>query len=213
MILYHFPHSPFARRVRLALAHKSLSAELRDARAVAEHRAELQRLNPLHTAPVLVDEERVIVDSTAILHYLERKFPDPPLWPLGMSGAEAFEIMALCDAVSNILSDCGMRYFPASSSEHFPAVRETMVGRAARALAALEARVAGVGDSGALCGGAWSAADIALYCLVTWLEGLPARAAGFAPAAQVVSLGWSLPPALSRWADRHRQRADVVALG
>lgn len=213
MILYHFPTSPFARRVRLALAHKSLSAELRDARAVPEHRAEVNRLNPLHTVPVLVDEEQVILDSTAICHYLERKFPDPPLWPLGMAGAEAFQIMALCDAVSNILSDCGMRYFPASSSEQFPAVRDMMIGRATRALTALEARATASSDTGALCGGAWSAADIALYCLVTWLEGLPARAASFAPAAQVVSLGWSLPPALSRWADRHRQRPDVLALG
>ena len=83
MILYHFPTSPFARRVRLALAHKKLSAELRDARAVPEHRAEVNRLNPLHTVPVLVDEGTVVVDSTAICHYLERKFPDPPLWPAG----------------------------------------------------------------------------------------------------------------------------------
>jgi glutathione S-transferase len=130
-----------------------------------------------------------------------------------MAGAEAFEIVALCDAVSNILSDCGMRYFPLSSAESFSQVREAMVGRATRALGALEARVVASGDARALCGGSWSAADIALYCLVTWLEGLPARAAGFPPAAQVVSLGWSLPTTLSRWADRHRERADVAALG
>jgi glutathione S-transferase len=213
MILYHFPTSPFARRVRLALAHKSLSAELRDARAVPEHRAEVNRLNPLHTVPVLVDDERVIVDSTAICHYLERKFPDPPLWPAGMAGADAFELMALCDAVSNILSDCGMRYFPLSSAESFPQVRQAMVGRVTRALSELEARVIARGDASTLCDSSWSAADIALYCLVTWLEGLPGRAASFPPAAQVVSLGWSLPSALSRWADRHRERSDVLALG
>jgi glutathione S-transferase len=213
MILYHFPTSPFARRVRLALALKKLAAELRDARAVPEHRAEVNRLNPLHTVPVLVDDGTVVVDSTAICHYLERKFPDPPLWPAGTAGAAAFEIMALCDAATNILSDCGMRYFALSQDEKFPAVREMMVGRAQRALDALSARVSARGDGRALCGGSWSAADIALYCLVTWLEGLPARAAHFPPAGQVVSLGWSLPPALAGWADQHRQRPDVIALG
>jgi glutathione S-transferase len=213
VILYHFPTSPFARRVRLALAHKNLSAELRDARAVPEHRAEVNRLNPMHTVPVLVDGDRVIADSTAICHYLDRLYPDPPLWPGGTAGAEAFEIMALCDGISNILSDCGMRYFPLSSAEQFPQVREAMVGRVVRSLAELERRALAQGDRGGLCGGGWSAADIATYCLVTWLEGLPGRAASFAPAAQVVSLGWSLPSALSHWADQHRARPDVLALG
>jgi glutathione S-transferase len=36
MILYHFGTSPFARRVRLVLAHKSCSVELRDPRANPE---------------------------------------------------------------------------------------------------------------------------------------------------------------------------------
>lgn len=213
MILYHFPTSPFARRVRLALAHKKLSAELRDARAVPEHRAEVNRLNPLHTVPVLVDREVVVCDSTAILHYLERKFPDPPLWPGGIAGAEAFQLMALCDAVSNILSDCGMRYYAPQGDAHFAQVKDLVVGRAQRALDALAARVAARGAGRPLCGTSWSAADIAVYCLVTWLEGLPARAAGFPPAAQVLALGWSLPTALSAWADSHRARSDVNALG
>ncbi|MDF3065868.1 MAG: putative glutathione S-transferase-like protein [Polyangiaceae bacterium] len=213
MILYHFTTSPFSRRVRLALAHKKLSAELRDARAVAEHRAEVNRLNPLHTVPVLVDGEVVVSDSTAILHYLERKFPDPPLWPGGITGAETFAVMALCDAVSNILSDCGMRYHALSGDPQFPQVRDLVVGRAQRALEALSARVAARGLGRPLCGTSWSAADMSVYCLVTWLTGLPVRAASFAPAAQVLSLGWSLPVALTAWAEQHHTRSDVVALG
>ena len=213
MILYHFPTSPFARRVRLVLALKNLSAELRDARAVPEHRAEVNRLNPLHTVPVLVDDEQVIVDSTAICHHLERKFPDPPLWPSGIAGAEAFEVTALSDAVCNILSDCGMRYYSLHADPHFAMVRENMVGRAQRALDALAARVTARGHGKPLCGSSWSGADIAVHCLVVWLEGLPARAEMFPPAAQVVSLGWTVPPALSAWAAQHRDRPDIVALG
>ena len=213
MILYHFPTSPFARRVRLALALKGLTAELRDARAIPEHRAEVNRLNPTHTVPVLVDDERVTVDSTAICHYLERKQPLPPLWPAGIAGAEAFEITALADAVVNILSDCGMRYYALHADAAFAQVRDNLIGRAQRALDALAARVASRNGRPTLCGDQWSGADIAVYCLVAWLEGLPARAALFPPAGQVVSLGWSLPATLSAWADHHRTRPDIVALG
>jgi glutathione S-transferase len=213
MILYHFVTSPVARRVRLALALKGISVELRDARAVPEHRIEVNRLNPLHTVPVLVDGERAIVDSTAICHYLERKQPDPPLWPAGPQGAEAFEITALADAVSNILSDCGMRYYALATDPNFNQVRDLMIGRAQRALDTLAMRAAARPPGAPLCGDNWSGADIALYCLVTWLEGLPARAAHFPPAGQVVALGWTVPPALTTWTNQHRTRPDVVALG
>src|SRR5262252_10868329 len=98
MILYHFTTSPYARRVRLALAHKGLSAELRDVRGNPSLLPELHRLNPMHTVPVLVDGERVVADSGVILHYLDRKLPDPPLWPTGMDGADAFELVALADS-------------------------------------------------------------------------------------------------------------------
>jgi glutathione S-transferase len=213
MILYHFTTSPFARRARLALSHKKLSPELRDARAVPEHREEVNRLNPLHTVPVLVDGDVVVTDSTAIWHYLERKFPDPPLWPEGIAGAEAFQLIAWCDAASNILTDCGMRYHALSRDPHYPEVRENLVGRAQRALDALAAHAATRGEGKPLCGTEWSAADMAVICLVLWLEGLPGRAAAFPPAGQVVSLGWSLPGALRDWANPHRQRPDVLDLG
>lgn len=213
MILYHFPTSPFARRVRLTLALKGLAAELRDARAEPAHRAEVQRLNPLHTVPVLVDAERVVVDSNAICQYLDRKVPEPPLWPAGMAGAAAFELQALSDAAIQLLSDLGMRYAPLHGDPNFPLVREQFVGRAQRSLEVLARRVSdGFKSTGPLCGDTWGAADMAVYTLVTWLEGLPMRAATFAPARSVVALGWTLPEALSRWADQHRSRADVLAL-
>jgi len=212
MILYHFPTSPFARRVRLALALKGLSAELRDARAEAGHREAVERLNPQHTVPVLIDGERVFTDSNAICQYLERKVPTPKLVPPGIEGAEAFELSALCDGVISGLSNLGMRYFGLHKDAHFPEVKARLGGRVQRALDALGARVEGVAP-GPLCGAEWSLADIAIYTTTAWLEALPARGATFPPAAQVVSLGWVLPSALSRWADQHRQRADVLALG
>jgi glutathione S-transferase len=212
MILYHFTTSPFARRVRLALAHKHMPVELRDARAVPAYLREVQRLHPMHTVPVLVDGERAICDSNAILQYLDRKQPSPPLWPAGLPGAEAFELSAFADGAITILSDLGMRYAAMHKEACFPALREAMIGRVQRTLEHLGERVA-TRDRGALCGDAWSAADMAMITLVQWLEGLPLRAAIFPPAAAVVALGWTLPTPLITWADAQRTRPDVVALG
>jgi glutathione S-transferase len=162
----------------------------------------------------LVDGEHVIVDSLAICQYLERLHPTPPLWPAGLPGAEVFEYLALVDSAVTILLDVGMRYAPLHEDSHFPAVREHLVGRAERAFALLGAKVQAKGvANGPLCGDAWSAADIALYTTVAWLDGLPARVATYPTAGVILGLGWALPPILHTWADQHRQRADVLALG
>ena len=83
--LYHFPTSVFSRRARLALAHKELDHELRDARADEAHLKEARRLSPQATMPVLVDEGRALGDSTAIATYLDLAYPDrPALFPKGV---------------------------------------------------------------------------------------------------------------------------------
>ncbi len=211
MILYHFPTSPFARRARLALAHKGLSAELRDARNVPAHMEELRRLNPLHTVPVLVDGERVVVDSTAIAHYLDAKVPSSPLFPSGAAGAEAIELLALADTAVTILVDLALRYGDLTDHARFPAVRAEMLGRAQAALDRVGERVASK-PPGAVAG-SWSFVDMGLLTMVLWAEGLPERAKLFAPAKKVLDLAWTMPPALHAWADQHRERADVRALG
>ncbi len=77
--LYAIPFSTNVERVTLALAYKGLAADVvlvdpRDRAAVVEVSAQ-----PL--VPVLVDGDRVIHDSTAILEHLEAQHPDPPLLP------------------------------------------------------------------------------------------------------------------------------------
>ena len=212
MILYHFSTSPYARRVRLALAHKGLSAELRDARSNPEHMSELRRLNPMHTVPLLVDGQRVIADSAAICHYIDRKWPEPPLWPAGLDGADAFELVTLADGAIDILVDLGMRYSPLADHPSFPKVRKEYVGRAQRALDRLAERVGERRSAPALCGEAWSAADIAICTMVIWMEGMPARAAASTPVKSMLALGWHLPSALVEWTAQRRTRDDVRAL-
>jgi glutathione S-transferase len=212
MILYHFPTSPYARRVRLALAHKGLSAELRDARANQEHASELKRLNPMQTVPVLIDGQRVIADSAVICQYIDRKWPEPPLWPAGLDGADALEFVTLADSALNVLIDLGMRYSAFADHPRFAEVRAEYVGRAQRALDRLAERVGERRSAPALCGDAWSFADIAVCTSVMWLDGLPGRAAKLPHVRNVVALGWTLPSTLVEWSAERRTRADVRGL-
>jgi glutathione S-transferase len=75
-ILYHYNASTFSRRARLALAHKEIDVLLRDPRADATFVGEAERLTPIRTLPVLVDEGRVIADSGAIAMYLDLAYPE-----------------------------------------------------------------------------------------------------------------------------------------
>ena len=59
----------------------------------------------------------------------------------------------------------------------------------------------------------WSAADIWLLTMVMWFESMPARVATSANIRQITELGLELPRPLETWADAHRGRADVKALG
>jgi glutathione S-transferase len=212
-ILYHFALSPFSRRVRLALAHKSLASELRDGRADPALLDEARAHTPLRTLPVLLEPDgRALGDSTAIAHYLDHAYPDAPqLWPRADAHA-VFEVATLVDVALNTLVDLGTRFYAARASDAWPGIQKEMIGRAQRALDALGDRVEKLAQPTVSRSG-WCAADMWLFTAAAWLEGLPSRAPTNANVAQVVSLGWSLPPALSSWMDAHRARSDVHALG
>ncbi|TKY53873.1 Glutathione S-transferase zeta class [Spatholobus suberectus] len=66
-------------RVRIALNLKGLPYQYEAVTTFSE--PEFLKLNPIGFVPVLVDGDSVIVDSFAIIMYLEDKYPDPPLLP------------------------------------------------------------------------------------------------------------------------------------
>ena len=96
--LHYWPLDPFSRQVRLVLEEKSLRHELQ-LDVPWERPDDLLSLNPAGTTPVLVDESgggrRVIVESRAILEYLEETTPSPCLLPGGP--AERAEARRLVD--------------------------------------------------------------------------------------------------------------------
>ena len=213
-LLFHIAHSPFARRTRLALAHKGVSVELRDVRAQSEHFTESRGLSPLKTVPVLVEEDgRVIGDSTAICHYLDRAYPSAtPLWPADPGEAlRVFELTSLVDVALTGAVDYGVRLHALRTADAWPAVKGEGLERIQRALDAVGQRVAAL-TGPTVCAGGWSAADMWLVTAERWFSSLPERAERVPAAAQVLALGWRLPPELSRWALQHRDRPDVRAL-
>lgn len=78
-ILFHHPLSPFARKVRVALAEKRLEFALQLEKPW-ERREEFMLLNPAGEVPVLVEGDgAVIADQAAICEYLEDAYPTPSL--------------------------------------------------------------------------------------------------------------------------------------
>lgn len=210
--LYHFPTSPFSRRVRLAFAHKGLPVALRDARNDPAAAAELPALSALGRIPVLVDGDLVVADSRAILQWLDAVQPDPPLWPREREPlARALALSVQLDGAIDVLADLGTRLFELADHPAWPGVRDRALARARGALGAV-ADVAAQRIGQPLVGDAWGAVDMAVLVAVLWMEGLPGRAPTFPPAARILALGVEPPPALVAWADAHRGRADVLAL-
>ncbi len=84
--------SPRGWRVLLGLAFKGLNAEINELKlSENEHKAEpFISLNPRGTVPVIESDSVVIRDSMAILAWLDRKFPERPLF--GATDQEAAEI-------------------------------------------------------------------------------------------------------------------------
>ncbi|WP_233262186.1 hypothetical protein [Vitiosangium sp. GDMCC 1.1324] len=85
------------------------------------------------------------------------------------------------------------------------------VDRIQRALDALGQRVSALSRP-TIARSGWSAADMWLVAAEHWFATMPERALKFPVIEQMLSLGWRLPPELSRWADQHRDRPDVRAL-
>ena len=81
--LYTYFRSSAAFRVRIALNYKGLAYEPVFVSLVKdEHRsADYQALNPQALVPALVDEQRVISQSLAIIEYLDETQPGPRLLP------------------------------------------------------------------------------------------------------------------------------------
>ncbi|MGE5659181.1 MAG: glutathione S-transferase family protein [Actinomycetota bacterium] len=82
LALYHAPISPNSRRVWITLLEKELEFELVEVELGGDQfKPEFLAINPFHHIPALVDDGFNVVESLAILDYLEAKYPTPALLP------------------------------------------------------------------------------------------------------------------------------------
>lgn len=77
--VWRIPFSTNVERVALALGHKGLDVEWVD--VPREERTAVVEVSGQPLVPVLEEDGRVVSDSTAILEYLEDRYPDPALYP------------------------------------------------------------------------------------------------------------------------------------
>jgi glutathione S-transferase len=77
--VWRIPFSTNVERVALALGHKGIAVEWIDVDPA--DRSEVERVSGQPLVPVLDDGGSIISDSPAILEHVERRFPDPPLYP------------------------------------------------------------------------------------------------------------------------------------
>lgn len=80
---YYHPLSPLARRVWIALLEKQIAFEsiIVNLKNKEQFEPEFLALNPFHHVPVIVDDGFRVLESLAILDYLEHKYPEPKLLP------------------------------------------------------------------------------------------------------------------------------------
>ena len=92
--------SPYARKVRIALAEKGIAFELLT-EVPWDSTTTTPRHNPLEKLPVLLLEDGgSVYESSYILQYLELKYPQHPLLPPDVDGIlAARRLEVLCDGV------------------------------------------------------------------------------------------------------------------
>lgn len=106
LVLYGYWRSSAAYRVRIALNIKGLEYESRPVHLVRDggeqHMAAFRQINPQELIPCLLDGDRVITQSLAIMEYLDEKYPEleTALLPIDLRGrarVRALAMVVACD--------------------------------------------------------------------------------------------------------------------
>jgi glutathione S-transferase len=193
--------SPYSWRVQLALEYKRLTYESRVLQfSKQEHKSpQMLRMNPRGRVPVLKDGDFVVFESLACLLYLDRKYPEPPIF--GRTPEEAGTIMrVICEYqayAENQLTQIVSAVFFENMDE-----RVDVITRATHVVAGEARTIEGrLSNSDWLVGEHVSAADMVVFPgIMLLLRAMEKREAGdlrsrFLPMETTY-------PAIARWIER-----------
>lgn len=119
-ILFEHPLSPYAQKVKIALAEKGVAFETRLPDILAGGDAEFAAANPRLEVPALVDDGVSVFDSTIILEYIEDRWPKPPLLPASAAGRARVRMLEeLCDTYYEAITwaSAEIRFFRRAEGE------------------------------------------------------------------------------------------------
>ena len=195
--LFEHPLSPYAQKVKIALAEKGVefTAQLPDLFGGGDDA--FRAASPRREVPALVDGEATIFDSTIILEYIEDRWPTPPLLPADATArARARMIEEVCDTYYEAINWAvyEVRVFQRATG----ALAEQLETRATEQVAGVNAYLERqLGDAEWFTGARFGWGDLAA-----------------APVVHAAAMSGN-PPApggrLAAWLDRVRARPSVAA--
>jgi glutathione S-transferase len=168
MILFGTPGSPFARKVRILLAEKSITHEYLVERGSAPG-SRVPQYNPLGKVPTLVlDDGRALYDSPVIVDYLDSLGSGPRLIPEAF--ADRIEVKrweALGDGIADATVAINHDLREPKEKQHPAAWHERQQAKIDRGLAVMEKDL----GAGQFCfGGRFTLADIAAGYALSYLD-------------------------------------------
>jgi glutathione S-transferase len=199
--LYWGSGSAYCWRVQLALEHKQLRYNSHLLKFdLQEHKApQMLAMNPRGQLPVLRDGDYVVFESLAILYYLDRKYPEPPIF--GRNPDEAGAIMRVICEYQAYAEPSLMTIVEALLYRHQPQIGEEIAAamhRVAGEARTIERRLT-QGDW--VVGDSLSALDMVIYPDIRLLLRALARPEARELAARFLPLEVNYP-ALGRWLER-----------
>jgi glutathione S-transferase len=138
MRLYSKNASPFSAPVRIAVYAKNLDIEIVDPPGGLRS-TQYHAINPLGTIPCLILEDGArLPESSAIMEYLEEKFPTPPLLPTNPEARAQVRLLQRIGELHITAQLVALKIAPAQSEESV-----IRLSRLVRGLAALQGFLSG----------------------------------------------------------------------
>jgi len=108
MILYGSSLSPFVRKVLAYAGEKGIGVELQPT-GFPNQTPDFLGASPFRKMPALRDGDYTIADSSAIIHYLEAKHPDPALIP--SQAEQRGKVIWFEEFADTMVCSCGAKIF------------------------------------------------------------------------------------------------------